>query len=216
MELVRNENGKNVVSARMLHSFLEVKTDFTDWCKRMFEYGFEENQDFNLLKIEEVRTEGKRQVRREVTDYALTINTAKEISMLQRTDKGKEARQYFIKCEEQLKSLALNSYQIQDPIKRAEKWIEEQKEKLLLENKVENLSTALDSLVEWTSIIKVCQFNKVKESAFKWQVLKKKSEELGYEVKKAQSSRFDYQNLYHVNVFRACYPQYRYDFLDKK
>ena len=56
---------------------------------------------------------------------------------------------------------------------------------------------------------------KIKESAFKWQVLKKRSEELGYEVKKAESRRFEYQNLYHVNVFKACYPEYKYDFLNK-
>lgn len=211
MELVKIENGKSVVSARMLHNFLEVKTGFTDWCKRMFEYGFEENQDYViLLKNGENKVSKSNPI-----DYALSIDCAKEISMIQRTEKGKQARQYFIECEKQLKSLQLNSFEIQDPIKRAEKWIEEQKEKLFLENKVENLSTALDSLVEWASIIRVCQHNKIKESAFKWQVLKKRSEELGYEVKKAESRRFEYQNLYHVNVFKACYPEYKYDFLNK-
>lgn len=208
MELVKIENGKSVVSARDLHTFLEVRTEFAKWCKRMFEYGFVENQDYSLVKIGEGSAHNK-------TDYALTIDCAKEISMVQRSEKGKQARQYFIECEKKLKSLALHSYQIDDPIKRAEKWIEEQKQKILLENKVENLSTALDSLSEWTSIIKVCQFNKVKESKFHWRKLKAKSLELGFEIKKAESRRFSYQNLYHVNVFKACYPQYKYEFLNK-
>lgn len=211
MELVKIENGKNVASAKDLHSFLEIGTDFTTWIKRMFEYGFEESQDYSIL----LKNGENKVSKSNPLDYALTIDCAKEISMIQRSEKGKQARKYFIECEKKLKQISLNSFEIQDPIKRAEKWIEEQKEKLLLENKVENLSTALDSLVEWTSIIKVCQHNKVKENCFKWQVLKKKSEELGYEVKKAQSSRFSYQNLYHVNIFKACYPQYKYDFLNK-
>ena len=99
--------GMQVVSARELHEFLQVQTDFTDWCKRMFEYGFTENQDFNLLNFEEVRKEGKRNVKRIVTDYALTLDTAKEIAMLQRSERGKQARQYFIECEKKLKASAL-------------------------------------------------------------------------------------------------------------
>ncbi len=89
---------------------------------------------------------------------------------------------------------------------------EEEKEQLLLQ--VDNLSTALDSLVEWVSIIKVATKNRIKETAINWRLLKRKSEEMGYAIKKAQSPRFDFQNLYHVNVFRACYPQYNYEMLD--
>lgn len=89
---ITEQNGNRAVSARELYEFLEVKTDFSDWCKRMFEYGFDENIDFSLLKIGERNAHNK-------IDYALTIDTAKEISMLQRTDKGKEARRYFIEME---------------------------------------------------------------------------------------------------------------------
>lgn len=85
-------NGINVVSARDLHLFLEVKTDFSEWCKRMFEYGFIEGQDYSLLKI------GERSAHNKI-DFALALNCAKEISMLQRSDKGKQARLYFIECE---------------------------------------------------------------------------------------------------------------------
>lgn len=94
---ITQKNGDSVVSARLLHSFLEVKTDFTDWCKRMFEYGLENGRDYSLLKI------GERQAHNKI-DYALTISSAKEISMLQRTEKGKQARLYFIECEKKLQN----------------------------------------------------------------------------------------------------------------
>lgn len=88
------------VMGRELHEALEVKTAYKDWFPRMCEYGFTEGEDFNSLKNEQVRTEGKRQVTREITDHQLTISMAKEICMIQRSEKGKQFRQYFIKVEE--------------------------------------------------------------------------------------------------------------------
>ena len=88
------------VSGRELHEALEVKTAYKDWFPRMCEYGFTEGEDFNPLNNEQVRTEGNRQVRRELTDHQLTIPMAKEICMLQRSEKGKQFRQYFIRVEE--------------------------------------------------------------------------------------------------------------------
>lgn len=95
---ITEQNGSQVVSARELHRFLEVKTDFKDWMPRMLEYGFEEEIDFSSFLSES--TGG-----RPSKEYALTLDTAKEISMLQRTEKGKEARQYFIEAEKRLKSV---------------------------------------------------------------------------------------------------------------
>ena len=95
---IKNQNGQQVVSARELSKFLKVKGDFTTWCKRMFDYGFEENLDYSLIKIGERNAHNK-------IDYALTLDCAKEISMLQRNDKGKQARKYFIEVEKQAKKL---------------------------------------------------------------------------------------------------------------
>ena len=95
------ENAEHpTVSGRELHEALEVKTAYKDWFPRMREYGFTEGEDFNPLKNEQVRTEGNRQVSRELTDHQLTIPMAKEICMLQRSEKGKQFRQYFIRVEE--------------------------------------------------------------------------------------------------------------------
>jgi Rha family phage regulatory protein len=85
---------------------------------------------------------------------------------------------------------------------------EEAKQKAL--QQVDNLNTVLDNLLEWVSILKVSKFNKVSEKHFDWRVLKKKSEDLGYTIKKAESPRYGYQNLYHITVFKACYPEYNY------
>lgn len=94
-----NEHGEVVVSGRMLHQALEVKTQYKDWFPRMTEYGFIEGQDFNPLKIEQVRLEGNRHVTRQVTDHIISLDMAKEISMIQRSEPGKKARQYFIQVE---------------------------------------------------------------------------------------------------------------------
>lgn len=81
------------VSGRELHEALEIETPYHKWFPRMCEYGFAENEDFwtNLSES----TGG-----RPSTDHQLTIPMAKEICMLQRNDKGKEFRKYFIKVEE--------------------------------------------------------------------------------------------------------------------
>lgn len=89
------------VLGRELHKALGVKTAYKDWFPRMCEYGFSEGKDFNPLKNERVQNEGNRAVTRQVVDHHLTIPMAKEICMLQRSDKGKEFRQYFLKIEEQ-------------------------------------------------------------------------------------------------------------------
>lgn len=94
---ITERDNKQVVSARELHKFLESKANFADWCKRMFEYGFEEDKDFITIL-------GKSTGGRPSVDYALTLDCAKEISMIQRNEKGKQARQYFIEFEKRVKA----------------------------------------------------------------------------------------------------------------
>ena len=96
---VTYENDRPAVSARDLHEFLEVETDFRHWFPRMCEYGFSEGQDFNAVKNDRVQMEGSRMVTRTVDDAILSIDMAKELCMLQRNEKGKIARQYFIQLE---------------------------------------------------------------------------------------------------------------------
>lgn len=102
--ITTNEVGEPTVLGRELHEFLGVKTLYKDWFPRMVEYGFTEGKDFNPLKNEQVRFEGNREVARELTDHLLTIDMAKEICMIQRTEVGKQARQYFIQVEKDYNS----------------------------------------------------------------------------------------------------------------
>ena len=92
-----NENGEVRISGRQLHMFLEVQTPYAKWFDRMTEYGFTEGVDFwtNLAKT------SSELGGRPATDHLMTLSMAKELAMLQRTEKGKEARRYFIRIEEE-------------------------------------------------------------------------------------------------------------------
>ena len=133
--IVTDEGGQKLVSGRELHSVLEVKTRFNDWIKRMIVYGFEENVDYTLLTQKRVTNNPKNPYAQE-TDYILTLDMAKHIAMVQRTEIGMRVRNYFLECEKQVIEVKRDSYMIEDPIKRAERWIEEQKERqqLMIEN----------------------------------------------------------------------------------
>ena len=91
--------GNMTVSGRELHAFLQVETRYRAWMPRMIAYGFVEGIDFNPHIFGRVRMEGAREVEREVIDHLLTVGMAKEICMIQRTERGKQARQYFISIE---------------------------------------------------------------------------------------------------------------------
>lgn len=92
------------VSGRELHDFLEVGADYRHWFPRMCEYGFTEGEDFNSVKIDRVQNEGGRMVSRTIDDHQLTIPMAKELCMIQRNERGKQARQYFLAVEAQWNS----------------------------------------------------------------------------------------------------------------
>ncbi|EPD52800.1 hypothetical protein HMPREF1210_01180 [Paenisporosarcina sp. HGH0030] len=94
----QNENGDITLSGRELHEFLEVKTAYKDWFPRMVEYGFQENIDF-ILVAQKRATNNPRNPFTEFTDHQIKLDMAKEIAMIQRSVRGKEARQYFLQVE---------------------------------------------------------------------------------------------------------------------
>jgi hypothetical protein len=91
------DNHDPVVSGRQLHKALGVNSNYTTWFDRMTEYGFVEGQDF-LPNLEE-STGGRRAV-----DHIIKLDMAKEIAMIQRTERGKQVRQYFIQVEKDFNS----------------------------------------------------------------------------------------------------------------
>lgn len=102
IKITKDDNENSVVSGRELHEFLEVKTPYRVWFPRMVEYGFAENVDFAVM-YKNVHDDTAFGGVRKITDHAMTLDMAKEISMIQRTDKGKQARQYFIEVEKAFK-----------------------------------------------------------------------------------------------------------------
>lgn len=105
-------DGKQAVSARSLYEFLEVTERFSTWFERQLQFGFIENQDFTSVKSFTLVNNG---AKREIDDYALTIDCAKEISMIQRNEKGKQARQYFIEAEKKFRAMQLGGGGFQIP-----------------------------------------------------------------------------------------------------
>ncbi len=94
------EDGRRAVSARELYDYLNVGTEFVKWINRMFEYGFEEGRDYAMVIVKnDGNSKGGRST---LIDYALTLDCAKHISMIQRTPQGMKARDYFIEAEKEL------------------------------------------------------------------------------------------------------------------
>lgn len=130
IKITTNEVGEPTVLGRELHEFLGVETPYRIWFPRMLEYGFTEGKDFNPYKNVRVGEEGNREVARELTDHLLTIDMAKELAMIQRTERGKQARQYFIQVEKDYNSP-------EKIMARALRIAEKELSTLKLENKVQ-------------------------------------------------------------------------------
>lgn len=138
-----NENHEPVVSGRQLHEALGVKTEYRKWFGRMAEYGFEENQDFARV-TQKCPTPGGLQ---DMTDHIIKLDMAKEIAMIQRTDKGKEVRQYFIQVEKDFNSpekiMARALLMADKKIHKLETQIEADKPKVLFADAVSASHTSI-------------------------------------------------------------------------
>ena len=93
-----NDKQEPIISGRELHKVLEVKTEYRHWFKRMVDYGFTENADYTPVIFDHPQN------KQPTTDHALKLDMAKEIAMLQRNEKGKQVRQYFIEVEKEYNS----------------------------------------------------------------------------------------------------------------
>ena len=161
---VNYDNDRPTVLARDLHDFLEVKTAFKDWFPRMCEYGFSEGTDFCSFLSES--TGG-----RPAQDAQLTIEMAKEICMLQRNERGKQARQYFIQLEKDWNSpekVMARALQIADKrIKRLETQIEEDRPRVLFAGAVETSKSSI-LIGELAKILKQNGVNIGQNRLFEW------------------------------------------------
>lgn len=108
-------NGQRAVNARELHAFLDNKRQFANWIKQRIEqYGFVENQDYEVLNnFVKRETGGSTRI-----EYALSLDMAKELSMVENNEKGRMARKYFIQCEKRLQQPKASSL-LEDRLKAA-------------------------------------------------------------------------------------------------
>ena len=101
LKINTTDSERITVSARDLYKFLEATERFNSWFERMKQYGIIEGEDFTSVKSFTVVNNG---AHKEIDDYQLTIDTAKQIAMLQRNEKGTQARKYFIQVEKEWNS----------------------------------------------------------------------------------------------------------------
>lgn len=128
-ELIKIDEN-SLVSGRELHEFLEVKTKFTDWITgRIKKYEFIEKTDYTIINLASEKSEASWGGQNK-TDYVITIDMAKELSMVENNSKGSEARKYFIKCEKKVKEIdAPKNY-----LEALEKLVETERAKQLAES----------------------------------------------------------------------------------
>ena len=124
------------VNARELHTFLGPKARFNDWfSRRVAAYGFQKERDFTVLK--------KEYGLESTNEYYVSLDMAKELSMVERTPKGKEARLYFLDCERQVLALALPPTKA---LTHAEMFLEQAKLNVALEQRQDVLESRMDAI----------------------------------------------------------------------
>lgn len=139
-----NDNQEPVVSGRQLHEALGVKTRYDNWFNRMTEYGFAENQDYLVTSIFGHNSNGGRQNK---VDHIIKLDMAKEIAMIQRSERGKQVRQYFIQVEKDFNSpekiMARALLLADKKVHKLEAQIEADKPKVLFANAVSASQTSI-------------------------------------------------------------------------
>lgn len=200
LDLIADNSEDMKVSGRKLHMFLDVATRYNDWFSRMLEYGFEEGKDFYSKMSKSENGFGRPQI-----DHEMTIDMAKEISMLQRTEKGKQARRYFIQLEkdwnspEKVMARALDIAhktlaEVRVSLDEANKVIEEQKPKVVFADAV---STSKSSVLigELAKIIKQNGVDVGQRRLFQW------LRDNGYLMKSGSSKNMPTQRAMEMKLF---------------
>jgi len=214
MELIKvtkNEQGSNVVSARELYGFLQATERFSNWFERQLQYGFIEGIDY--VGCEEFNTLANQTL----INFALTLDCAKEIAMVQRTEKGKEARQYFIQCEKQLKEqtkpLTITEIIIQQAIMldaQAKRLESIENNQTALQDRLNNVQAKITDIDRnYYTIAGYCSLRGFKKNIHECNALGKKASKLSkdhdYEIKKTYSEIFGQVNSYHLDILALCF-----------
>lgn len=166
---INYDTDKPTVSGRELHEALGINTPYTQWFGRMAEYGFTENEDFWTAHKNVIRSDGTEMPQVQL-EHSLTIPMAKEICMLQRNEKGKQFRQYFIKVEEAWNSPEMIMKRALDYANESVKKLQIQVSTLTVDNEImKPKADYFDELVERNTLTNFRETAKqleVKEKSF--------------------------------------------------
>ncbi|MGI4873239.1 MAG: antA/AntB antirepressor family protein [Janthinobacterium lividum] len=214
-ELIKIEQSESgpIVSARELHGFLESKRDFATWIKdKLAKHGFTEGLDFSPIL-------GRSEAGRQTIEYALTLDTAKELGMLEGNEKGREIRRYFIEAEKHLRqSPALPQSQAELILMIAQQNVANEKRLLAVEQGQAQLLQAVAEVKAQVTTVPTDFF-----TVAGWASLQKKSlptstanalgrkaaalsKAQGFEIGKVGHEKYGAVNSYHRDVLRQVLP----------
>ena len=212
-ELIRisDNNGKQAVSARELHEFLESKREFATWIKdRIKKYGLVENQDYVCLTNlssgynEQVAKGGYNKI-----EYALTLDCAKELAMVEGNAKGKTARQYFIQKEKELRQLQKPISPAEQLLANAQLLVEQEKRLSSVETKVLEIEAKTTTRPDYFTIVGYGTLNKISVNLRQASLLGRRASDIckrkGYETDKIADPRFGYVKMYPRKVLEEVF-----------
>ena len=189
----------NAISARDLHKHLESKQDFSTWIKaRIEKYEFAEGVDFTSFhKIVEREIGATKQI-----EYIISLDMAKELSMVENNAKGKEARKYFIECE---KAAEKPMSHLEILAQSALALVAVEKRQLALEQEIKTLSAKVTTTpTDYYTIAGYAALQGLNVNVYEARDLGKKaaqiSRELDYPIHKTHSEIFGVVNTYHVAI----------------
>lgn len=185
---------RQMVSARDLHEFLEVGRDFTNWIKaRIKKYGFVEQKDFSPVLAK--TTEG-----RPATEYYITLDMAKELSMVENNSMGRIARRYFIEVENK----ARKAYEQQKNLSPAEFLLQQAQMMVNHEKRIEQLEAKVTTRPEYFTIAGFARLNGftigMKEAASVGRRATQICKEFGYPIETTPDVRWGLVNTYPASV----------------
>lgn len=219
-ELIRitERNGKKAVSARELHVFLESKRDFSNWIKdRIEKYDLVENVDYIVFNNFGENPKGGRPL----TEYALSVDAAKELSMVEGNEKGKQARKYFIECErvanESKKILTQAEIVLQMAqinVENERRILSLQKENKEIKEQVSLIDARITTRPDYFSVVGYASLNKINIGMEKAKSLGKKAsllcKQMKAEIDKVSDPRFGEVNSYPRLVLKEVFQQSGY------
>ncbi len=204
-ELIKiiDNDGIKAVSARELHSFLQINERFSRWFERMSNYGLVTGTDYTpYINVHP-------QNKQEIKDYALTIDGAKIISMLQRNKIGNDARRYFIEAEKELR----NTKEVLTPAERllvnAQILVAQEQKLKDHDNRIEALEIKTTTRPEYYTIagyarLKGISVNKTNATAL-GRAAAKACKQKGLEIDSTSDARYGKVNMYPIEVLNEVF-----------